>query len=331
MQSPAGAGPRFCYVVLCHTDAAHVLRLAARIRELSPTCSVLLRHAQDGFITPADAASAGASVLRSDVEVAWGLWSLTGAALEALEHARDTTDADWFVLLSGQDYPVRDLAAWEAALVASGAGATYRRIEARDQDWQYRWRLLRLPRRVTGLPRPVRWVLERVWRRVVGRALEPVVKFYRLGNASSTWGFAVRRPRTVVNGPPLRIPTGSFWLTASRPALDRLLRRHHGEPGLRSWFAPTLITDEHYLQALLADDPETLVADRVSTWQHVPDGDWNARPLDPGQVELAAASGAAFARKVTGPRAGEVRARADALVGAAVGAVRATRAVKHPA
>jgi hypothetical protein len=308
--------PCFCYVVLCHTDAPHVLHLARRIRELSPGSSVVLRHAQgEGFLTAADAASVGASVLRSEVQVEWGLWSLTGAALEALEHARDTTGADWFVLLSGQDHPVRDLRAWEAELVASGAGATYRHFEPRDQDWQYRWRVLRLPRQLTGLPRPLTHLLERVWRRLGSPVLEPVVKFYRLGNRSSTWGFAVRRPRTVLTGPPLRVPTGSFWLTVSRPALDRLLDRHHGDEGLRDWFAPTLITDEHYLQALLVDDPQTVVADVVSTWQHVPVGDWNAAPLTPEQVELAAATGAAFARKVAGPRAEEVRARADALIG----------------
>ena len=316
----AGTGaPRFSYVVLAHTDAPAVLRLVRRVRALSPRASVLVRHAQPPeFLSDAAAAAAGASVLRSDITVSWGLWTLTGAAVEALEHARATTDADWHVLVSGQDHPVRDLAVWEREIAASGAGAAYRHFGPRHQDWQFRWQVVRLPAALTSLPRPVRYLLERAWRRLGAPVLDPVVKFYRLGNRSSSWGLAVRRPRTVLAGPPLPITTGSFWLAVSSDALDRLLARHHADDGLRGWFAPTLIADEHYLQSLLVDDPLTTVLDAVVTWQHVPEGDWNASVLTPEQVDEAARAGAAFARKVTGPRAAEVVARADALSGRAL-------------
>ncbi len=318
----AGAGaPRFGYVVLAHTDAPAVLRLVRRVRALSPTASVLVRHAQPaGFLDEADAAAAGASVLRSEITVSWGLWTLTNAAVEALEHARATTSADWHVLVSGQDHPVRDLAEWEREIVASGAGAAYRHFGSRHQDWQFRWRVVRLPAALTSLPRPVRYALERVWRRLGSPVLDPVVKFYRLGNRSSAWGLALRRPRTVLTGPPLPISTGSFWLAVSSEALDRLLARHRADADLRGWFAPTLVADEHYLQSLLVDDPLTTVVDAVVTWQHVPAGDWNATELTPEQVDVAARSGAAFARKVAGPRAAEVVARADALTGRAAAA-----------
>lgn len=315
----AAAPPRFSYVVLAHTDAPAVLRLVRRVRALSPRASVLVRHAQPPeFLPEADAAAAGASVLRSEITVSWGLWTLTNAAIEALAHARATTTADWHVLVSGQDHPVRDLAVWERELVASGAGAAYRHFGPRHQDWQFRWRVVRLPAVLTSLPRPLRYLLERVWRRLGSPVLAPVVKFYRLGNRSSAWGLALRRPRTVLTGPPLTITTGSFWLAVSSQALDRLLARHRADEGLRGWFAPTLVADEHYLQSLLVDDPLTPVLDAVVTWQHVPEGDWNAAELTPDQVEVAARSGAAFARKVSGPRAAEVVVRADALTGSRV-------------
>lgn len=316
----AGAGSaRFSYVVLAHTDAPAVLRLVRRVRALSPTSSVLVRHAQPPeFLTEADAAAAGASLLRSQITVSWGLWTLTNAAVEALEHARATTDADWHVLVSGQDHPVRDLAVWEREIAASGAGAAYRHFGPRHQDWQFRWHVVRLPGALTSLPRPVRYLLERAWRRLGSPVMAPLVKFYRLGNRSSSWGLAVRRPRTALAGPPLPVSTGSFWLAVSSEALDRLLARHHADEDLRGWFAPTLVADEHYLQSLLVDDPLTTVLDAVVTWQHVPRGDWNATELTPEQVEVAARSGAAFARKVTGPRAAEVVARADALTGRAL-------------
>lgn len=314
MPERSGSAPRFCYIVLAHTDAPAVLRLVRRIRELSPAASVLVRHAQpDGFLDEGGAAAAGASLLRSRITVSWGEWSLTGAGVEALDRARASTGADWFVLVSGQDHPVRDLAAWELDLVATGADAVFKTYRDRHQDWQFHWRIVHLPQVLTRLPRLVRYLLERLWRRVGSPVFDPVLRFYRLGNRSSAWGLALRRPRTLFTGPPLPITKGTFWLGVSGAALDRLLARHHADEQLRGWFAPTLLADEHYLQSLLHDDPATTVLDALVTYQHVPEGDWNAAVLEPHQVDVAVARGAAFARKVTGPHAAEVVARADAL------------------
>ena len=208
------ARPRFCYVVLAHTDAPAALRLARRVRELSPGSRVLLRHAQaPDFLTAVDAAASGAQLLPSGIAVSWGLWSLTHAAVEALEHARRTTDADRFVVLSGQDHPVRDLTAWEDELVASGADASFLHFVPRDQDWRFRWRIVQMPAALDGVPHGVKRFLERVWRRTGSPVLSPVLRFYRLGTAGTNWGAAVRRPGLVGHRPPVPVVCGSFWLT----------------------------------------------------------------------------------------------------------------------
>ena len=90
---------RFAYLVLAHEEPMLALRLLTRVRTLSPTAAITLRHDQPGgYLTDAQIRAAGAEPFRSEIATAWGEWSLVEATVELLAHARATTDADWLVL-----------------------------------------------------------------------------------------------------------------------------------------------------------------------------------------------------------------------------------------
>ncbi len=89
-----------------------------------PLAHVLVRSAGT-LLSDQDAADLGIALLRSEIRVRWGDWSLTAAAVEALTTAQRLWDPDHVVLVSGQDHPVTDLAAWESGLV--GVDAVLRR------------------------------------------------------------------------------------------------------------------------------------------------------------------------------------------------------------
>src|SRR4051794_19331478 len=110
-----GAAPMsFCYVVMSHREPHQVLALVRRIRELSPDAHVLVRHDQSASrLAASDVEAAGGRLGKSEAPVTWGDWSQMRATLEAFDEACERAEPDWLVFISGQDWPVRDLADWE--------------------------------------------------------------------------------------------------------------------------------------------------------------------------------------------------------------------------
>ena len=114
-------GWRTAYLVLTHTDAAAVVRLVAAIRRSSPRCVVIVAH--DARVQPPPAfADEHVLVWCHGLATDWGSWELVEATLGAVAQARAFADPDFFVLVSGQDYPARHLGTWEDEVRAAGGG-----------------------------------------------------------------------------------------------------------------------------------------------------------------------------------------------------------------
>lgn len=347
---PAGSGTRFCYVVLCHRDADRVLALVRRIRELSPTAAVLVRHDRGpGFLDEPAVTAAGGLLLRDPYPVRWGDWSMVQASLRAFAHARAGLDPDWLVLISGQDWPATDLAAWEADVVASGvdavvsgapvdltfsSGGPLSRITEADlmrARWTHRW---------TPLPRVP--VLDRVpakLRRGLNAAFVATLMWYqrpvmvRALPRGLGWLVGVRRTGT---GLPDRshIVKGEQWLAVSRRAMSRVRATVRADPGIVAFFATTHIPDESFLQTLLLNDEQLRVRPGPVSFHRF--GGPAASPdlLTSADVPAAVASGAPFARKIDPDVDDAVAGLLDAAVDAAAAArpaVDAGRAVAEGA
>lgn len=307
--STADGPARFCYVVMCHTDADGALRLARRVRETSPRAAVLLRYSQHDYVTAEQARAVGAHLLHSPITVGWGGWSLVEATMEALAVAERTLGADHYVVLSGQDHPVRDLASWESEVVRSGADAVIAPMGTPHPDtYRYSWRE----------PRPApRWVpatVDRVAARLattVGPALSPLVACYRNGR-DLRWAYGVRRTAE----PPVPLVKGATWLTLSARAVSRVLARHDGDAAVHRYFTAVRCPDELYLPSLLHSEAGLVLREGLTSYARFEEGAASPVWLGPDELVAAAASGAAFARKV-GPGRDDVRDLADQLSGAA--------------
>jgi len=300
----AARSPAFAYVLLCHVDPEAVLRTVRRIRELSPTAHVLVRHAQGpGFLDEVHAAAAGAEVLVSRTRIRWGTSSTVTAVLEALAEAERRWRPAFTVVLSGQDHPVRDLRAWEEELRSAGTDALLR---ADPRDYPDRWgaRWSALPEWAGGL-RPLLVAAARATR------ADPVRRWVHVQEAGErTWMLALHRRRR----PPLPYRKGSLWTTLSHRAVARLLAV---DARTLRWFTTTLLPDEAFAHSVLAATPGLALVDAPTTASFFPaEGGPHPRAVGLADLPAVRASGAAFTRKVVAEVSDEFVHHVDALVDA---------------
>lgn len=292
----------FAYVLLCHVDPEAVLRTVRRIKELSPTAHVLVRHAQGpGFLDEVHAAAAGAEVLVSRTPIRWGTSSTVTAVLEALADAERRWRPSHSVVVSGQDHPVRDLRAWEEGVLRSGADALLR-ADSRRYDERYRSCWHALPE-AAGRWRPLLAAAARATRR------DPVRRLLHVQQAGGrTWVWAHARRDT----PPVPYRKGTFWMTLSHRAVARLLTV---DDRTRRWFATTLIPDEAFAHSVLAATPGLRVVEgATSTAFFPPEGGPHPRTVEAADAPTVLAGGAAFARKVVAGVSDEFVRLVDAAV-----------------
>ena len=307
------------YVVLSHTEADQVSRLAHAILRSSPDATVFVTH--DARRTPAPVIDDERVHVRSHGRATdWGSWELVEVTLEAMRAARDAVDPDLVVVVSGQCYPVVPLATWERELLAVGGWQGTARELAYAPAWgsrhgtgddeltryTYRWY-------------PVGGVLDGVLRagHLPGRALwalahrtEPLVSLRLVARGRGVHvGVRGRMP-----SPPSAIHLGSQWLALDRERLDLVLRElGEGRP-LRRVYERSVIPDESAIQTVLAraQPPTVALPVSYSVWMA---GDDTTRTFGLDDLDEIRASGSPFCRKVHTVRSAELMDALDRVNG----------------
>lgn len=297
------------YVVLSHRNPEQVARLVRRILELSPGAAVLVRH--DARTSPAPVVDAPRVRVESHTDTPdWGSWDLLRASLDALRRAAQLFDPELLVLVSGQDYPCRQLSRWEQEITAAGGGwvCAYlhplhyrprwgRGYGAGDDTltrYLYRWHPLPggrwLHRSGSRSAAALRWVLVRL-----GHYLEPVVAV-RTVTRGRGYHVGLRALRTPFDqAAPCQM--GSQWLATDRRGLDEVEQALATDRLLRRTYRRSVIPDESCMQTVLARSRPPLPGLAVShvVWE----ADLDApRTLTLADLDGVLASGAAFCRKV---------------------------------
>jgi hypothetical protein len=317
--------PRVAYLVMSHKNPEQVEALAARILELSPGGQVAVHHDAAATDVPWDGKPPARAHLVPPVAVQWGDWSVVDATLRLLHFGADELDADWYVLLSGEDRPVRDLATWERALQAADIDGL---VPAREltqrpsfgrpptaDDLNYaryalQWRAL--------TPRHPAWRYVLGPLRRMSRYMQPAVKI-EYAARRKTWMFGRYRPRRLPPG--WALYSGSQWMALGRRAVDAVFAT---DPSVTQWFRHTWIPDQGYIHTVLSNhgglrlrgDPLTYVVPHISEKSEA----WMV--LRTADVDAIARSGAAFARKFDASVDPLVLGLVDEAVDAAVDAGR---------
>ncbi|AKT52358.1 beta-1,6-N-acetylglucosaminyltransferase [Arsenicicoccus sp. oral taxon 190] len=276
-----------------------------RIRHLSPEAAVLVRYSSAAALDRAVLEEAGAAVLVSDIATWWGDWSLVDAELECYETALRLVDPDHVVLVSGQDYPITDLRAWEQQVAQRGADAMLALHDPDPVTVDNRWRIVRGP----ALPGPVHRAAVAVAWRITLAARGRLYLNDSPKRADHRWWIGVPR-----RGERRPVRKASQWKVLSRHAVEVLLQHYRQDPQERAFFASCKVPDELYVASTLTAAGVDVVA-APTTFAHFPEDGSSPEYLTREHVREAVAAGSPFARKLHPDADPEVLAALDAAAG----------------
>ncbi len=293
----------FCYVILAHTDPAAVHRLLRRVRALSPEAGLVVRSDTADLVDPVVAQETRAHVLDGVVNVEWGDFSQVRMMTEALDFAATCNDAEYFVLISGHDYPIRRLDEWEREFAECGANAQLEPIPPHEHDHSYRWLVVRSP-----LARGHRVVAAFVNR--AGRLTRPLLWTFTSHRAGDRriW-VGLRR----VARPPVTVTKCSQWMVLDRTALASIGARRARDRHVERFLRHVKIPDESYLASLVHDDPTLVVRHEPTTAKRFDPGSGSPRWVDEEILPDLAHTRAPFVRKVAADAPAALLELADRL------------------
>jgi hypothetical protein len=294
------AGVVLCIHIQTHTAPEQVQRL---VRLLTDTArSVVVRVSHDRTGPPLDHACLASlgDVTVVEADAGYGAWGNLQRWLDCVDDLEAQDVAwDWITNITGQDFPLRPVAAIEDDLDASdadgyvehfdvlSAASPWGKRRGMDRYW-YRYRRLR-----PIAPATARWLRPL-------QAADAVQPFVRID--VNRGAFAVgRRVRTPFDGA-FRCYGGSTFVTLARDAA--LAVREAARPGhvLAEHFRHSLTPTEAFFHTVLCNDPDRTIVDDHRRYEDFGRGTQHARTLDRRDVGPALASGKDFARKWDGSR-----------------------------
>lgn len=239
---------RCCYLVQSHCDPAQVLRLVGTIKRCSPGAQVLVVH--DGRTVVLDPRPfrdfPDVEVIVRYDRVERGEWSILSPLLAGLRELVENPrwSFDWLVYLSGQCYPVRPLADFEAELAATEYHGflSFWDVLGKESPWKPRQGKARYYAQYRRFPE---WTGS-LWRAVRFLGKVSPLRFH------FTYGpFVGWQPRHTPFEGPVRCYGGWQWWTLSRSCVEHLWQAISGSDPLVRWFRRTMAPCEAMVQTVL--------------------------------------------------------------------------------
>lgn len=254
----------FVYAIYSHINPDQVLRLARTLRALSPNAHIVIHHdPQYSTLDPTAAAATGAILIPRPIQGEWGDFSQVHQHLHVLRWCHDNLDFEWLITLTGQSYPIKPLAAFEALLRSSPADAYLTYFDAYDPavwpigeaERRYHYRYWKLPR-------------FRYWHRVPESIRSRVSGWILQFNQAQPWIRLFTFPRGLPTrlgvqtqrrpfGPGQMPLEGANQNTNFRyTAVHSILEFTQTNPDYSQYFSRTALPDEVFFATILRGQPD---------------------------------------------------------------------------
>lgn len=208
---------KIAYLILAHKNPQQVKRL---IKSLKGDVFVHIdrkRNLQEFYID-----SDNIHYLNNRVKVNWGGYSIIEATLRLIKYAKETSIYDYYILLSGDDYPIRKLDEFSAFL-SKNIEYSFMEYDKFDEKWH--WLKYRYERY---------YVFENpnILGRIVHRVLNMII-----------------RKRTMYKG--MIAYKGSQWWCLNLVCIEYILKYISENKSVIRFFKHTRIPDEMFFQTIL--------------------------------------------------------------------------------
>ena len=285
------------FAILSYDQPKRLLRLVSTLNKMFDAPSIACHHNFDQC--PLDTAQFPTNIefIRPHIDTRWADISTSMAALKTLGHLAENSQADWFFLLSGSDYPVNNAAEIIRDLSITDYDAFLDHREISFGELQ--------PGQTAphGFRRPD-WVDEARRRYWPLRFWLPYLSLKRLFSGSFPFakaGFALEGKRLLPLLDrlgfyrPARIYGGDFWFQANRKAISRLI-----DPALKPvwrYYSTKSLPEEAAFHTALGNIPDLRLCGDNKRYTDWSAGGPHPKWLEAADVPRIVASGAHFARK----------------------------------
>jgi Core-2/I-Branching enzyme len=245
------------FVLLTHNNPQQALRLVNILNSMFDRPPIAWHHDFTLSPLPFESITKNISLVCPHIRTGWAKFSLIDATIMALDLLFKAPDPpDWFVLLSGSDYPIKsantiihDLSRSEFDVHMHHEKITFNSYE---RDWQrlcydrYCATLVRLP--------AINRRLRPIWRTITLR--HPVFLRRETPFSSDLSCFA-----------------GEHWFSANRPAAEYLIEYHRTKTALSNHYRArdvyTVVPEESYYHTILCNAPFRI---SQNNWRYI---DWS--------------------------------------------------------
>lgn len=283
---------KIAYLIHSHRNVAQVRRLVDTLKILDPGCLIFVSHDQRGDPGIKEVMEGVAPVTLE--RGSRGGFHPVDRWLRGVAQVREAGGADFVVLLSGQDYPVRSLDDMHRELAAAGDGFVedFPALEEEGNHWPvregrtrylFRWReLWPISDRIRNLLYPLHAV----------NRLQP---WLRVNVAFGSLRMGVRGHGVPTD---LECRGGSMFTSVSWRVAQYVSHIAATRPDVMEWARESLVIDESFVQTVLTGSNE-FVFERNSRRFYIFDDSKFGHPrlLEDVDIAGAVASGAFFARK----------------------------------
>jgi hypothetical protein len=281
------------YCVLAHKSADQTRRLVRRLLSDDGDCLVLLHFDQrHAAMDQTKLASPRVQFLR-ERPIYWGCPEIIDVFVEMFNRAL-LAGCSHAVMLSGQDYPLRNVAGLADELGAWDVWANMGPLFGSDgtcgwdegrRRYTYEWYHIK---EAKGVHKAADRILAQLVRAKVSRQELPQPYLVHYRQRGQLW-WGVRG-----HGPGVPIYCGSTWMSLSTRAMEAICSSQHR---VSSFFRHVPIADEAYFHTVLANaNGLTFAPDNARYIRWVPDSE-SPIVLTTPDLQAATASGAHFARK----------------------------------
>ncbi|KTT72470.1 beta-1,6-N-acetylglucosaminyltransferase [Sphingomonas endophytica] len=287
------------FVLLSHREPEQLLRLVRTLNRLYGDPPIACHHDFAQCALDEAAFPGNVRFVHPSVRTGWAKWSVVRAFLAGLRLLYDHAAPDWFILLSGADYPIRDAAAVRADLARLDADALIDFRQVGDTVASARARFGPRNPELDQFESDGNRRLK--WSHYEGAELWlPILRFNDAGRRVRPGRFTVHLPFATPFSPfSKQFPCfyGDHWITGNARVAQLLLNPTEQHLRVQKHLTMRAIPEECYYQTVLCNEPGLrLVRDnhRYAQWNG---GGAHPQLLTEADLPAISASNAHFARK----------------------------------